>query len=221
MNVNSELYIISNTNVRFKEPEEVVENLLNKLNNFPWDWDTIDRLYPNINGKKMSDSPHKTWWAEPWRLQCEELKLIGTWGDGTEGHVKFYFLYHGDNEICFWLTNVAADLNITIRNSNLNILDDIRKSPEDSAFFDDYRRLLMQICHALGGDRVIYFDRNAIALDGWDMMFNAQNSFDDIEAFLLKKIGPPVQTRFHVFEDKKTAKTIHNYYIDRFEDLIK
>jgi uncharacterized protein (DUF1919 family) len=39
--MSNSLMILSNTNIRFEEPEEVVESVIERLNNYPFGWKFI------------------------------------------------------------------------------------------------------------------------------------------------------------------------------------
>jgi hypothetical protein len=219
--MSNDLYIISNTNVTFKEPQEMVETVIQRLNNYPWDWALIDRHFPLKRELKVSERTLKLWKVEQWRSDDEKSTFAGSWGNGSNGHIRFY-LFDFDEVIGFWLTTVAADLNITLNWGRYDILDIIRKNADASVFFDNHRRIIMQLCHALGGDRVIYLaDHIKTHNEGWYMIFDPQNSFDDVEVYLREKIGASVPTRFHVFTDEAQTTPSYNYYIDRFDDLDK
>ncbi len=210
--MGNSLVIISNTNLRFNEPEEIVDEILQRLDLFPFDWHTI---YEQVDFKKKDyfRGQKPEWKILPLRQQGDDI-YSGTWRVGEEGSIDIY----ADDGFSYSLFKFAADLNVHIGNGRYYTFLFLKKDPESTKWFDKERRIYRQMCHALGGDRVIYLgDQINEHAPAMDMMWNNKATFEEIEQYLLLNIGSPQVSMLDIYDDDDN----HNarYFIDRFEGL--
>jgi hypothetical protein len=218
--MGNSLVIYSNTDIRFQEPEEIIESLIERLDNYPWNWTLIDDMYGLKGLYRLSVRSKKKWKIYPWRPhpdRTEETQWeydIGTWDDES-GSLDFYL---NNDELGFSLYRQSARIKAETSSGSYYEFKFMRESVESLARFNKSRGIIKQVCRALGGDRVVYIGDQIKEHSKYeDMLWEGKKTFEEIEMLMLKELGPPEKTMLTVYDDKG----YHNarYFIDRFEDL--
>jgi hypothetical protein len=212
--MRNSLIILSNTNVRFQEPEEIIEGFLERLNKFPWDWKFIyETCFPEFR-KFLNNNPNPQWQIFPWRPDPLDEWNIGTW-DNIKGCLDFYV---EPDTFSINLLRYAAELHPCIGMGRYYIFDSIKQHSHMLKGFNQERKIYKHLSQALGGDRVIYLGDQIKEHEKYlDLFWANQTPFEEIEALMLKDLGPPEKTMLTIYNDE----SYHNarYFIDRFEDL--